>query len=274
MEAALEHALLHAESGSRGEQLAIWNGMARAALAGPTPVEQAIERCRKIANEAPADRSLEAVLATISAYLEAMRGRFSVARELYASSQATLIELGKTVVLAALQTWSGAAELLAGDADAAEAELRAAFETLEPMGERANLSSNAAALAAALHMQGRDDEAAELTRLSERLASHDDFTSQVEWRAVRAKLVARQGQLGEAERLARESVSFAEQTDCPNLHGDALLSLGETLALAGQGTEACAAFAQAHDVYEAKGNTVLASVVAERSAAFASERAS
>src|SRR5262249_56533467 len=125
----------------------------------------------------PLDRTLEAVVSTVSGLLEAMRGNFSDARSLYGESQAILRDLGQTVSLAALQTWSGAVELLAGDAYAAERELRAAFETLEPMGDKANLATIAASLAAALHLQGRDDEADALTALSSELASDDDFTS-------------------------------------------------------------------------------------------------
>jgi ATP/maltotriose-dependent transcriptional regulator MalT len=243
--------------------------MARAALAGPTPVPEAIARCRKIAAQAPTNRWLEAVLATISALLEAMRGRFEIARDLYASTHATLVDLGQPVALAALQTWSGAVELLAGDPAAAEAELRAAFDKLEPMGEKANLATIAASLAGVLYAQGRDETAAELTRLSESLASHDDVTSQIEWRSVRAKVLGRQGELAEAEQLAREAVSLAEQTDCPNLRGDALLSLGDTLARAERRSDAHGVFAEAREIYEAKGNTVMAGAAAEHIAALA-----
>jgi class 3 adenylate cyclase/tetratricopeptide (TPR) repeat protein len=265
MEEALERAVQHASENSP-EQQAIRNGMARAALAGPTPVPEAIVRCREIAAQAPSDRGLEAVLATVTALLEAMRGRFETARDLCASTQATLVDLGQTVALAALQTWSGAVELLAGDASAAEAELRAAFDKLEPIGEKANLATIAASLAGVLYVQGRDEEAVELTRLSEDLASVDDLTSQIEWRAVRAKVLARQGQFADAERVARESVSLAKRTDCPNLRGEALLGLGDALARPESRVDARVAFAKAREIYRAKGNTVMAAVAEERSA--------
>jgi tetratricopeptide (TPR) repeat protein len=269
MEEALAKAHSHAGAEPGRERVEIWNGLARAALAGPLPVPEAIARCREIAAEAPPDRALEAVLATVSALLEAMRGRFDIARELYASSQATLADLGQTVSLAALQTWSGAVELLAGDPAAAEAELRAAFDTFEPMGEKANLATIAASLAGVLSVQGRDQEAVDLTTLSENLASHDDLTSQIEWRAVRAQVFARQGQHDEAESLAGEAVALAEQTDCPKLRGDALISLGDALSSADDVVGAGIAFAGARDQYQAKGNTVMAGAAGKRIAALA-----
>lgn len=273
MEEALDRARNHTGAESGRARLEIRNGMARAALAGPLPVPDAIRRCRELGAEEPTDRALEAVLATITALLEAMRGRFETARKLYTSSQATLVELGRTVSLAALQTWSGAVELLAGDALAAERELRAAFDTLEPMGEKANLATIAASLAGALCAQERFDEAAELAATSAVLASDDDLTSQIAWRTVRAKVLARQGDLAAAELFARESVALADETDCPNLRGDAFLSLGEALARADTLGEARVAFGNARQMYGAKGNTVMAARAAERIAALAERRA-
>jgi ATP/maltotriose-dependent transcriptional regulator MalT len=168
-----------------------------------------------------------------------------------------LQDLGQTVSLAALQTWSGAVELLAGDAAAAERELRAAYETLEPIGEKANLSTIAASLAAAVQVQGRDEEAERLTAMSARLASEDDFTSQIAWRVVRARVLADQGLAAEAKLLAEEAVELAEQTDCPNLRGDAWLSLAHAQA-AGGAEDAPRSAATARELFLAKGNVVMA----------------
>jgi class 3 adenylate cyclase len=258
MEDALDRASEHTIAEEGPERSEIGNARARAALAGPLPVAEAIERCREIREEAPLDRSLEAVIDTVSALLEAMRGNFSAARTLYTESHAILRDLGQTVMLGALQTWSGAVELLAGDAHAAERELRAAFETLEPMGEKANLATIAASLAAALQPQGRDDEADALTALSAQLASEDDFTSQISWRAVRTRVLIEQGATTEAETLAREAVELAEQTDCPNLRGEAWLSLAHAAAASGDHNGASRASEAAREHFAAKGNLVMA----------------
>jgi class 3 adenylate cyclase len=262
MEEALERAAAHTTDEER-EHAAIGNARARAALAGPLPVPEALARCREIREQAPLDRSLDAVVASVSALLEAMRGNFDVARGLYGESHAILRELGQTVALAALQTWSGAVELLAADAEAAERELCAAFDTLEPMGEKANLATIAASRAAALHLQSRDDEADSLTALSARLASGDDLTSQISWRVVWARVLAEQHAAGEAETLAREAVELAERTDCPNLRGDAWLSLASACIAGGDPEGAMRASETARQHFLAKGN----SVMSERAAA-------
>ncbi|HSC74121.1 MAG TPA: adenylate/guanylate cyclase domain-containing protein [Gaiellaceae bacterium] len=257
MEEALDRAAAHGGN-DEPERSEIGNARARASLAGPLPVPEALARCREIRERAPLDRDAEAVVLMVSALLEAMRGNFELARRLSRDSQAILRELGQTVSLAALQTWSGAIELLAGDGNEAERELRAAFETLEPMGEKANLATIAASLAAALHLQARDEEAESLTALSATLASDDDFTSQIAWRVVRARVLAEQGAAAESETLAREAIELAEQTDCLNLQGDAWLSLANASVAVGDVDSAERAADAARRLYVAKGNSVMA----------------
>ncbi len=76
------------------------------------------------------------------------------------------------------------------------------------------------------------------------------------WRQARGKLLARRGEFQEGERLAREAVALAEETDMLNAHADALIDLAEVLALAGQ--DARAELGQALALYEGKGNLVMA----------------
>ena len=117
------------------------------------------------------------------ANLEAMRGRFDEARALYRSGRAILDELGwrhDAAITSAVA--SGPVELIAGDAVAAEAELRADYEALAAMGERNFISTTAAFLAEALYRQGRDDEALRMTEESEEIAAADDVATQYLWR--------------------------------------------------------------------------------------------
>jgi hypothetical protein len=69
-------------------------------------------------------------------------------------------------------------------------------------------------------------------------------------------MLARRGELEAGERLAREAVALAEETDMLNAHADALLDLAEVLALAGQ--DARAELEQALALHERKGNLVMA----------------
>jgi tetratricopeptide (TPR) repeat protein len=77
-------------------------------------------------------------------------------------------------------------------------------------------------------------------------------------RRVTAKVLARRSQHDEAERLAREAVAIAENTDWLDGQGDAYADLAEVLTLAGKPDEAGAALEQALVRYERKENLVMA----------------
>ena len=113
-------------------------------------------------------------------------------------------------------------ELLAGNPAAAEESLRTGYRALEEMGERMFRSTTAAFLARAVLEQGRDEEAEELAKLSAQLAAKGDLLSQILWRGVRARVLARRAQFEEAEVLAREAVALAQATDFVNHRADAL----------------------------------------------------
>jgi thioredoxin-like negative regulator of GroEL len=62
--------------------------------------------------------------------------------------------------------------------------------------------------------------------------------------------------MGEAESLAREAAALFAATDYLNSHADVLVMLAEVLAAVGKDDEARETLAQAHDLYERKGNLV------------------
>jgi predicted ATPase/class 3 adenylate cyclase len=263
MEEALQEALVHAKR-AREEQevLLILDGLARAAVAGPMPVDQAIRRCQEILEQATGHRVLGAVVDAILAYLEAMQGNFIRARALARQSSRMLEDLGAMVFWAALSAWAGEVEVLAGDLQTGESLRRKGFQTLESMGERGILSTVAAYLASTLSEQGRAEEALAFAAISEQAAASDDLTSHVLWRAAKARAWAGTKRAADAERHAREAVALAEETDCPNLQGDAFMSLARVLNASGKGDEAVIAARAALRAYEAKGN--LASAAAAR----------
>ncbi len=267
MESALGNADDHARrAGEQHEIHLILDGFARAALVGPTPVDEALTRCLEIQEQGSRRRTLQAAVTAMRAYLEAMRGNIDEARALATQSTALFEELGEVIYLAAMQAWIGEIEMLAGDPHAAERLRRAGVASLEAVGERGILSTVAAYLAETLVAQQRDDEALRLSEISERFAAGDDSTSQILWRVARAKVFARNGDPDQGIRLAREAVALASQTDCLNLHGDALLALAEASAAADEPERADSARAEAIALYELKGNRVAAG--AARRAAF------
>lgn len=234
---------------SRKLLLAVW-------LYGPTQIQDTASGCERILREEPPPR----VAASAFRYLalaRAMEGRFGEARIALANDRDILDDLGLAVLAAAATEIYGLVELLAGDPVAAERELEIGLRILAKLGERMYLSGVAAVLAQALYTQGRYDEAYELTETSANGAVRD-VAAPVHWRGTRAKILFRQGQGEEAERLAREAVTLAERTDFLDLRGEALMDLAEVLRLAGRSAEADRASHRALRLFERKGNVVSA----------------
>ena len=141
----------------------------------------------------------------------------------------------------------------AGDAAAAE---RASVPPVTSCGRRARPAVCrrwSRSLADALYELGRYDEAEEATGESERLTQQEDVASQVIWRRVRAKLLARRGERDEALRVAREAIEWAG-TDLLEQIGDAYRDLAEVERLAGRADAAAEALERALAAYEQKGS--------------------
>jgi len=223
---------------------------------GPTPVDDAIERCEEILRLGRGHAAIEVSTRAKIAGLEAMRGRFDIARDLYQQCRKVGEEFGLGPVLAALPNYSGPIELLAGNLEAAERELRSGCEALESLGETSTLSTSAALLARTLEIQGQLDEADRFTVLSEQTASGDDLASQTTWRGVRARVLARRGQFEQAERLAREAVTVAARTDFLVWRGEALLDLAAVLRLSGDSRGSSSSAEEALQLFEAKGHII------------------
>ena len=132
------------------------------------------------------------------------------------------------------------------------------------MGERAFRSTMAAFLARTILEQGRDQEAEDFAELSAELAASGDLTTQILWRCVRARVLARRTEIQEAEALAREAPAIAEATDFLNYRAYALLDLSHVLEASRRGDEAVAATSGALHLYELKGNGVATAVTRRR----------
>jgi class 3 adenylate cyclase/tetratricopeptide (TPR) repeat protein len=225
--------------------------------AGPTDAEAGIARCDEIRVRVGDDKKALASVLMAKAVFQAGVGRIDDARACIEEARALLSEAALTVwQRGPLAQFAGWAELIAGDAEAAERELRAGYDVLSEIGEVAWLSTVAALLGEAVYLQGRIDEAEELTNVSESVSAPDDIYSHVTWRAVRAKVHARRGDGEEAERLAREAAALAETGDFLHLHWYALTSLAEVLLLLGRTEEAHPVATTAVAVAEKKGSVV------------------
>ncbi len=259
-EEAWERSSVHAHlAGNHREELESLSWVPICVWAGPTPAEEALERCRTVIERARGDKKVVSTALFVQAELQAGLENFDEALELIARSKALLEELGLTVWIAGpLTQFAGWIDLWRGDPAAAERQLRWGHDELSEIKEMAWLPTVDGILAEAVHAQGRHDEAHELTAAIEGSAGSEDVYSQVLWRGVRAKVLARRGNLADAEGLARESVGLVESTDF--LHGRwyALMTLAEVLQLAGRTEDAQPVVADAIRVAEEKGHVVRA----------------
>jgi len=185
-----------------------------------------------------------------------MQGDFVRARDLYRTARALLEDLGAVVLAATVSLTSGPVELLAGDVEAAERELRRDYECFVELGELYNRPTVAGLLAQALYAQGRVEEAEELVTAAAEIAAEDDIDAQTLWRSVKAKILADRDEIEEAVCLGREAVSLVGSTDDVYARTQALLDLAQVLESAGA-DGAVAALVQARDLCRLKGVTVL-----------------
>jgi hypothetical protein len=192
------------------------------------------------------------------AHLEAMRGNFEVARTRYRRSRALLEEFGWLVEAALTSLDSGPIEMLAGDLEAAERELRKDYQKLEQMGERNTISTLAGLLAEVLYRQGSYRESAEFVATCRNLASPDDVASQFLWRRAQAKLSARDRQHERADVIIAEAIEVIGASDWLDWQGDGFMDLAEICRLRDRTGDALEAVAQASARFTAKGNIVSA----------------
>jgi predicted ATPase len=254
-EQALEHARRAGDRHRMNRTLGWWSTAKRY---GPAPAAETLAFLDEIAGRFEPDALHTGQLMVLRGSLMAMEGRFDEARASLSAGLQHADDFGLTLWRGSFTMELGQAELLAGDAEAAERALREGYEILTGLGETGFRATVGALLAEALLRQGRDPEAAAILDEVAPLAADDDADVQVRSRAVRAELLVRSGELEEAERVARGAVALAEQTDYSELRGAALVALGRVLQAARRIDEASEAVERALGLYEGKGNRVSA----------------
>ena len=252
---AIERALAYARGAQAGvEMVGTLAGLvAQALLHGPTPVEEAIVRIQDLRDELGLDPPLRSSLNTSLAGLLAMRGDLDEARSLFRDAAATYEEFGLRF-RRATQSFVGAQiELLAGDATAAERELRASSGAFDEIGAATSATTHRALLAEVVARLGRLDEAEELAQQVAGESSSDDLISQVLSRSALARVRAREGSAHEAVELATEARRLLADAEFPQLAIAVLTAAAEAAAAADEGAEAERLLAEARRIAEAKG---------------------
>ncbi|MDP9302249.1 MAG: AAA family ATPase [Actinomycetota bacterium] len=256
-ERALERAVHHARAaGDRRGEVFRLGFLTNVIAQGPIPAEEAIARLPLLLERSGGSKVTEGRMLWNLSLLQAMSGRIEEARRSWRRSLELYRELG---ILFRFHMYIGWVELIAGDPAEAEGPLREGIAVLEAAGGKGWLATTAAVLAEVLWRQGKNEEAERHALLSDQLAAPDDWTSQWQWRAAQAKVLADRDQLSEAEALARAAVSVIDQTDYIMWRGDARMSLAYVLRKAGRPGEATTMVREALQLYERKGDVADAS---------------
>jgi DNA-binding SARP family transcriptional activator len=237
-----------------------WLGIAL--LLGPAPVPKALERCRELLEEFASYSLIRAEILSMLAPLTAMRGDLDEALELRGSAREIMDAEGEWIWVSSF--WGAFIYLWRGDPGTVEPELQAAYEALKKFGETSHFSSITHALANVAYAQGRYSDAARLTQECEAASHANDVHSYIGWRSVRAKVLARRGELEAAEALSRDAIAYALETDFLPARAEALADLAEVLTIAGRDTEAARALEDAIAVNALKGNVLMVDVLGDR----------
>jgi class 3 adenylate cyclase/tetratricopeptide (TPR) repeat protein len=251
----IERALAHARQAHAGvEMVGTLAGLvAQALLHGPTPVEEAIVRIQDLRDELGLDPPLRSSLNTSLSGLLAQRGDIEQARRLYRDAAATYEEFGLRF-RRATQSFVGAQiELLAGNATAAEHELRHSSGAFDEIGAATSATTHRALLAEVVARLGRHEEAEELAQQVAAEAPTDDLIAHVLWRSALARIRARDGSAKEAVELATEAQGLLADAEFPLLAIAALTAGSEAAAAADEGAEAERLLGEARRIAEAKG---------------------
>jgi tetratricopeptide (TPR) repeat protein len=263
--ALLERLIPRATSMPRRRRFWIASNASVAVYFGPAPVAEAltiVERVHRLRGEAPMG---EAQTLRITGALLGMAGRFAEAHEMTARSDALFEELGNPMArIVATNQGTGEMLRLEGRLDDAERLFREMHEAYESIGETGFNSTITALLALTLCDLGRFDEAEAFAERSRAMTAEDDFASLAAWRCAMARVLADRGRYEEALRLAGEAIAITEATDYLVWQGDCHEVRGQVLDAAGRGDDASAAFEEAIDRYERKGNVVAAARVRAR----------
>jgi tetratricopeptide (TPR) repeat protein len=241
---------------------------------GPTPLAEVRPRVeeRLVWARERGLQGLEAFLLTLVARIAILQGRVDEAPAILNEAKGVMplsprrygelrrdapaIELltRAAFVVSEALVWMGT-----GDLPAAEQVLADSDEALEREGKNVPRANIAAMLARVVLLRGeRDHEATRHTELCRQLALEDQLDAQIKWRSVQALVLAREGRLEEAERLAEQATSLASRSEQPITRAEALADLAEVLKLAGKPEEAARAALAAAELYEAKGCVHLA----------------
>ena len=231
--------------------------MAWALVVNAVSVSDGIRECAGLQREVTGRYAALSVRG-FKAVLDAMAGRFELARSDLAAAREGIAELGFQQSSVWMAVFDAMAETLAGDAAAAERVLEDAERIAIDIGDRWFQSTILVDRAHAILAQDRPDAAAEAVARIDDLPAPRDMEWCIKRHAARGKLAAIEGNPDRALREARAATALADSTEMFTFRADAHRDLAEVATRCHRREEARAAAATALALYEAKENVAAA----------------
>jgi DNA-binding SARP family transcriptional activator len=232
--------------------------MAWCVVEGPWPAREAIDLCDALLVDA--ERAGRLSLVGCRAVLTAMIGRYDEARAEVEQARAGFADLRLDLQAAYLALLVALAEMLAGDAVAAEGAVRDAEAMVSGPGDRWYQAMVNVDLAPTVIAQGRWADAAAVLERIEAMPAPCDVTWVIKRHIVRARVAANAGDAGVAIDEAETAVAVAEPTSLLLARADAQRALAEAHRAARRPGDAAAALRRALALDERKGNLAAAAL--------------
>ncbi|MDP9226463.1 MAG: hypothetical protein M3P18_22020, partial [Actinomycetota bacterium] len=254
MEESAEKALSHARrAGDLWEEAESINQLGIALMFGPKPADEILSRLEVLLEEVGVDARARGTLVAVQGFTLGLLGEFERARSLMTQGQMMLSERGYVLDASGFDMGRAMVELKADNPAGAEAVLIPACELFERSGALGYLSTAAASLAEALYRQGRLEDALHWADVSASTAADDDISSQVGFRSVLAKVLARRGDVEAATARAEEVLALVDRTpEASSLRADGLKDVAEMFELLGEPSRAVPLWCDALEEYRRK----------------------
>ncbi len=249
--AASENAAAHAiRAGSRQEELTEYAEHAWVVALSPWSVEEDRDRCARLVGRSSDAVRAGQMLLPATAYLEALVGRFALARECLERFRAATLELGWNYHAFNLAAFRGYVERLAGrQADAEQAFLEAA-RIAASYGNRLTAAVMTAEAARSAY------DGAQPARARKVFAEIGAIGPWVD-AGLHGLLLADNGEWTAGDEATREAVRDSDEGDSLELRGQALLDRSRFLAMRGDRNEALVAAQRAREPFEMRQSPVL-----------------
>jgi DNA-binding SARP family transcriptional activator len=246
-------------------QRALSRGAIALAVAdGSTRVDEAIAECEAELTAAASDEASPLRVWFALTELYAQAGRIGEARALAVRADAAARLEGQLGLLPLAMARLGTPDRVIGNFARAATHFRAAYALVESQDNDFMLFSGAAELACLLARSGDLDEAERLAHNARSPSPHGPLVSGIHLRRALALVAAHAGRSEEALRFSNEARASAAATDWLTLYGETLEESATIHDMAGDSAGADEALRQALAKYELKGNLVGAERVRQR----------